>query len=146
MHLRAKLASTRKGDMSMAVYFAKMKEYVDEMAAASNKLDNDDIVSYILTGLDAEYNGLVENVSAKTDPISISDLFAQLLAAEARIENQTQVLMSVNAAARGGGILRGRGGRRYRGGFGRGYGRGRRSGDRSTYQICEKVGHSARRC
>jgi hypothetical protein len=150
MHLRAKLASTRKGDMSMAVYFAKMKEYVDEMAAASNKLDNDDIVSYILTGLDAEYNGLVENVSAKTDPISIRDLFAQLLAAEARIENQTQVPMSVNAAARGGGIFRGRGGRdggrRYHGGFGRGYGCGRRSGDRSTYQICEKVGHSARRC
>jgi hypothetical protein len=91
MHLRAKLAGTRKGDMSMVVYFTKMKEYVDEMAAADKKLDNDDVVSYILTGLDVEYNGLVENVSAKTDPISISDLFAQLLAAKARIENQTQV-------------------------------------------------------
>jgi hypothetical protein len=49
MHLRTKLASTRKGDMSMANYFAKMKEYIDEMVAAGKKLDDDDVVSYILT-------------------------------------------------------------------------------------------------
>jgi hypothetical protein len=146
MHLRTKLASTRKGDMSMVVYFAKMKEYVDEMVAAGRKLDNDDVVSYILTGLDVEYNGLIENVSAKADPISINDMFAQLLPAEARIENQTQVQMSVNAVARGGGSFRGRGGRGYRRGFGRGYGRGHGSGDRPTCQICEKVGHSVGKC
>jgi hypothetical protein len=51
MHLHTKLASTRKGDMSMVNYFAKMKEYIDEMAAVGKKLDDDDddVVSYILT-------------------------------------------------------------------------------------------------
>jgi hypothetical protein len=49
---------------------------------------NNDVVSYILIGLDVDYNGVVENVSARVDPISISDLFAQLLAAEARVESQ----------------------------------------------------------
>jgi hypothetical protein len=57
------------------------------MGVAGKKLDDVVVVSYMLTGLDVEYNGLVENVSAKPDPISISDLFAQLLAIEARIEN-----------------------------------------------------------
>jgi hypothetical protein len=49
MHLRTKLAGTKKGEMAMAIYFTKMKEYVDEMAVAGKKLDNDDVVSYILT-------------------------------------------------------------------------------------------------
>jgi hypothetical protein len=110
MHLRTKLGSTRKGDTPMVNYFAKMKEYADEMRAAGKQLEDDVIVSYILTGLDAEYNGMVENVSSRTDLISLSNLFAQLFAAEARIENQNQAQMSANAATRGGGQFRRRGG------------------------------------
>jgi hypothetical protein len=51
MHLRTKLASTRKGEMAMAIYFTKMKEYVNEMVATGKKLDDDDIV---LTCMDAD--------------------------------------------------------------------------------------------
>jgi hypothetical protein len=99
--------------------------------------------------LDAEYNGVVENVNARVDPISINDLFAQLLAAKARVDVQHQAAMSANVAARGGGNFKGIGGGRDGGcgshcGFGRGHGRG--SGDRPTCQICEKIGHSAGRC
>jgi hypothetical protein len=36
--------------------------------------------------LDADYNGLVENVSSRIDLISLSNLFAQLLAVEAGIK------------------------------------------------------------
>jgi hypothetical protein len=45
MHLRTKLACTRKGDTPMASYFAKMKDYADEMAAAGKQHEDDDIVS-----------------------------------------------------------------------------------------------------
>jgi hypothetical protein len=69
------------------------------MATAGKKLDNDDVVSYILTGLDAEYNGVVENVNATVDPISINDLFSQLLVDESRVEGQHQAAMSANVAA-----------------------------------------------
>jgi hypothetical protein len=93
----------------------------------------------------------MENVSARVDPISISDLFAQLLIIEARVEGQHQAAMSANPAKRGGGSFTGRGGgcdggRATRGGFGRGYGRGHGTGERPTCQTCEKIGHSARRC
>jgi hypothetical protein len=47
--------------------------------------------------------------SARIDPISISDLFAQLLAAEARFEGQHQAAMSANTTTRGDGSFRGRG-------------------------------------
>jgi hypothetical protein len=83
-------------------------------------------------------------------PISISDLFAHLLAVEARIKIQNQTQMSANGAARGGGNFRGRGGRDggqgYHGGFGHRYGCGHGTGDRPTCQISEKVGHSVGRC
>jgi hypothetical protein len=99
MHFRTKLASTRKGGLLMEGYFTKTREYADEMTTAGKQLDDDDIVSYILVGLDAYYNGVIEKVSSRTDEVSLSNLFAQLLAAEVRIENQNQVNMSVNAAA-----------------------------------------------
>jgi hypothetical protein len=84
----------------------------------------------------------MENVSARVDPISISDLFAQLLIVEARVEGQHHAAMSANLAERGGGSFTGRGGgcdggRASRGGFGRGYGRGRGTGERSTCQAYE---------
>jgi hypothetical protein len=68
-------------------YFAKMKEYID-----------DDIISYILTRLDSEYNDVVENIRSRIDCIWLSDLFAQLFIVEAMNENQNQSTMSANAA------------------------------------------------
>jgi hypothetical protein len=144
MHLRGKLATTRKKDMTAAAYFAKMKGYADEMAAAGKRLEDDDVVSYILTGLDSDYNALVETVSSRTEPISLSDLYAQLVSTEARLEAQNNFQMSTNAATRGGHSFgRGRGregsrdGGRGRGGFGRGGGRG--SANRPECHVCGKV-------
>jgi hypothetical protein len=87
MHLRAKLVSSRKGELSTAAYFTKMKGYADEMVTAGKRLEDGDIVSYILTGLDADYNPLVENINSRSEPISLSSLYAQLLSAEAQLEN-----------------------------------------------------------
>jgi hypothetical protein len=64
-----------------------MKEYID-----------DDIISYILTRLDSEYNDVVENIRSRIDCIWLSDLFAQLFIVEAMNENQNQSTMSANAA------------------------------------------------
>lgn len=69
IHHRAKLANTRKGKLSTVSYYAKMKEFVNEMAVTGKQLEDDDVISYILTGLDAECNDLVENVRSRVDPI-----------------------------------------------------------------------------
>ncbi|EAZ36456.1 hypothetical protein OsJ_20787 [Oryza sativa Japonica Group] len=130
-----------------------MKGLADEMAAAGKKLDDDDIVSYILGGLDADYNPLVASVSSK-DYISLSDLYAQLLSFEAHLNNQSEggYHSSANSASRG---ARGRGqGRgRGRGGFGSNFGSGfggrgrggRGRGDVSTFLsiVWEGRSHSA---
>jgi hypothetical protein len=60
LHLRNQLVATRKGELSVTSYFLSMHGYVDEMSAIGKPLDDDDIVSYILNSLDADYNLLIE--------------------------------------------------------------------------------------
>jgi hypothetical protein len=107
LHLRNQLVATRKGDMSIALYFSTMRGYADEMAAAGKSLDDDDAVSYILNGLDADYNSLIEQVNGMTETISPETLYSRLLDNEARVAYQKmqreQYHMVANAAARGGG-------------------------------------------
>lgn len=58
----------------------------DEMATAGKPLDDEELVSYICTGLELEFESVVSSAMAHVDPITVSDLYSQLLAAEQRRE------------------------------------------------------------
>jgi hypothetical protein len=73
------LATTQKGSSTIAEYFSKMKSLVDDMSLAGKKLDDEELCSYILAGLDAEYNSLVSSIAARIEPITISDPYSQIL-------------------------------------------------------------------
>ena len=53
---RMALATASKGSSTIAEYYTKMNGLVEELAAAGRKLEDEEMVSYILTGLDQEYN------------------------------------------------------------------------------------------
>lgn len=170
INTRIALATTKKGNMTIAEYVGKMKGLGDEMAAAGKHLDEEELVSYILTGLDLEYNSVVTTVTGRSDPITVGELYSQLLSFEQRINllqgNQyqssasNQYQSSVNSAMRGRsgfqrGFQRGRGG--YNGGRGRGNrGRNTARGNinrgaadeefRPICQLCKKKGHTAPSC
>jgi hypothetical protein len=106
------LATTQKGSSTTIEYFAKMKSLADEMASAGKKLDAEELTSYILAGLDAEYNPLVSSIAARVEPISVGELYSKLLAHENRLELQKegQSFPSMNNASHGRGTFsRGRG-------------------------------------
>jgi hypothetical protein len=65
------LGNTCKGDMSVTEYFGKMKALGDEMKAVGRSLDDEELVEYIITGLDEEYTPLVSALCARVEPISI---------------------------------------------------------------------------
>jgi hypothetical protein len=88
LHLHNQLVAIRKGDLSVAVYFSTMCGYADEMVAAGKPLDNDDVISYILNGLDADYNSLVEHVNGMIDTISPEMLYSRMLDTEACLAAQ----------------------------------------------------------
>jgi hypothetical protein len=86
VHLCSKLSSTRKGDMNYDTYYSLMKGFMDEMVAAGKRLDDEDVICYILIGLDFEYNPFVEAFTSKTEAQTLNDLYSQLLMVEARVE------------------------------------------------------------
>jgi hypothetical protein len=65
IQLQTHLATMHKGEQSAAIYYNKMKGFADEMAAAGKPLEVEDFISYVLAGLDQDYNSFMENVMGK---------------------------------------------------------------------------------
>jgi hypothetical protein len=76
----------------------------DDMASSGKPLDDEDIVSYILAGLDEEYNSVVTTLVARSDPVSVAEAYAQLLHYEQRqslLHGDNADQPSANMASRG---------------------------------------------
>jgi hypothetical protein len=96
------LSTTKKGDMTIRKYVSKMKSLEDEMAYAGKRLDDEELVSYILAGLDSDFDGVISAVSTRVEPITVSELYG-LLAHEEHWElRQTSEFHSAHATSRGG--------------------------------------------
>ena len=136
-----------------------MKSLADDMASAGHKLEDEEIVSYILTGLDVDFDPVVSAVASRVEPISVGELYTQLVSFEQRMEmrgggHQSSANMAAkggrnNNSSRSGG--RGGGGN---GSFGRGprggCGAGCSQGGAFLFgvycQLCGKEGHTVVRC
>jgi hypothetical protein len=70
--------------MSITEYVNRMRTLGDEMAAAGTSIDDKELVSYILAGLDLEYNLVVSAVVSRVEPILVTELYGQLLSYESR--------------------------------------------------------------
>jgi hypothetical protein len=70
--------------MSITEYVNRMRTLGDEMAAAGTSIDDKELVSYILAGLDLEYNLVVSAVVSRVEPILVTELYGQLLSYELR--------------------------------------------------------------
>jgi hypothetical protein len=99
VNTRMALATTQKGNMSISEYLAKMKSFAYDMASAGKPLEEEELVSYILAGLDFDYDPIVSVIVARVEPISIGELYSQLLSFEAHWElSQGGHQPSTNAA------------------------------------------------
>ena len=76
MNVRLALTTTKKGNMPITDYVAKMKGFADEMAAVGKAPDDEELAAHICNGLDVDYNYVVTSVTARTrtDPNSILEL------------------------------------------------------------------------
>jgi hypothetical protein len=150
------LATTQKGSLTVVEYFSKMKVLVDDMASTEKKLDDEDFISYILAGLDVEYNSVVSSIARRVEPITFAELYSQLMAYENILDLQSggqgpSQSLANNASRGRGGPSRGRGGRgTSRGGSNSG-GRGRGDFFKSKNkfplcQLCGKTNHPVFKC
>ncbi|WVZ51499.1 LOW QUALITY PROTEIN: hypothetical protein U9M48_002643 [Paspalum notatum var. saurae] len=95
----------------MAEYVGKMRALADELTYARKTIDDDELISYILSGLGYDYNPIMSPLVAMVEPISFGQAYSQLLSYEHRVELQHGDAnpASANAASRGRGGNRGRG-------------------------------------
>jgi hypothetical protein len=97
------LATATKGSSTISEYFTRMKALVDEMASAGKRLEDDELVSYILTGIDLDYDLVVSAVTARMEQITVGELLIQLTSHEQRMELRNNTNNpSANMAAKGG--------------------------------------------
>jgi hypothetical protein len=92
------------------VYLDEINGLSNEMVVPGKPLDNLDVISHILSGLDEEYDGFVAAITASIKAeknVSLSDVYSQFVSYEARMEYKKSGDVSlVNTVTRGG---RGRG-------------------------------------
>jgi hypothetical protein len=67
-------------------YLAKMQGLGNNMAMTGKPLDDEDLIQYILAGLDEDYDSVVNSVLARPQCITVSELAAQMLSFEARVD------------------------------------------------------------
>jgi len=85
VNTRIALSTTKKGNSTMSEYIGRMKALGDEMASVGKPLTDDDMVSYILAGLDYDYVSFVSTICARTQLIKVSELYSQLISFESRL-------------------------------------------------------------
>jgi len=68
------LATADKGSSTIAEFFSKIKSLADDMASARKKLEDEEIASYILAGLDMDFNPVVSSISARVEPLTLAEL------------------------------------------------------------------------
>jgi hypothetical protein len=82
------LATIKKHRLSAAEYYGKMRSLADDMASIDMPSLDDELVSSILAGLDEDYNSVYTVVTTRIDPITPSELYAQLLGFEKHLQLQ----------------------------------------------------------
>ena len=63
-----------------------IKKTVDNLAAVGADISTEEHIEAILDGLSDEYDGFITSILSRTDPYSVDDLEALLLAQEERFE------------------------------------------------------------
>jgi hypothetical protein len=119
------LATTKKHQLSIFDYYTKICHYVDDLAASENPLRDDELVTYLLASQDEDFNPIFTTIVAQVNPISPSELYAQLLSFEQHTNLQGTTTSGSSLSAMS--TMRGRGsfGGRGFGGSSHGNGHGR---------------------
>lgn len=72
MNIRLALTTTQKGTLSITEYVGKMRALADEVASTGKPLDEEEIIAYIVNGLDGEYDSFVSSLGMRVEPISVA--------------------------------------------------------------------------
>ncbi|KAF7824434.1 Retrovirus-related Pol polyprotein from transposon TNT 1-94 [Senna tora] len=96
---RTELRSLKKGDRSMGDYLLRMKSISDSLAAIGSEVSEHEQIQCMLEGLPPEYESFVTSMHVKSEPVTIWELEALLIAQEVRVEKATKVISTAQPSA-----------------------------------------------
>jgi hypothetical protein len=82
VNTRIALTTTRKNQLFVSNYYAKMSQLAYDLAASGTPLRDDEFTTYLLAGLDEDYSSMFTLVVSRADAIAPIDLYAQLFSFE----------------------------------------------------------------
>lgn len=91
MQLKRQLQITRRGVLSVTDYIEKMMSIADNLSLVSKHLDEDDLDTPILNGLGSKYDGTIDSIQSRENPISLVDLHGLLLSAKLPHEDNDSI-------------------------------------------------------
>ena len=69
MAIRAKLGETRKDNGTVTTFYNKIKKLADTLASIGEPLRDSEFTSFILAGLDSDYDSLAEVINERKEPL-----------------------------------------------------------------------------
>lgn len=76
----------------MLDYFNKMKSLENTLTTIGQPLRDEEVITYILAGLDSNFDLLVTLFTTRTGLMSFNDLYAHLLSYDMRMEHKNLAL------------------------------------------------------
>ncbi|KAK1629526.1 hypothetical protein QYE76_003841 [Lolium multiflorum] len=88
--LRRELGECEKLDTTATEFYNKVKALADTLASIGQPLTDSEFNSFIVNGLDEEYDGLVEiiNERGNSNPMMAHEIYSRLLLTEQRVESR----------------------------------------------------------
>ncbi|KAG4911961.1 hypothetical protein JHK82_052550 [Glycine max] len=88
MAMQVQLQTLTKGSLSMLEYIERKRSIADSLAENLHPISDEDLIGYILSGLDSSYSSCSTAFMMKSDDVSVDDLAGLLLQEEARLEQE----------------------------------------------------------
>nr|XP_020155902.1 uncharacterized protein LOC109741234 [Aegilops tauschii subsp. strangulata] len=86
VQIKLDMAVFRKGNLSMADYFAKIRANGDQLAAVGRAMRDEDIITAVITGLDSDYEPLITAATTRLEGMSLGEFYSHAIAFERRRE------------------------------------------------------------
>ncbi|KAJ8644248.1 hypothetical protein MRB53_005996 [Persea americana] len=98
---KRQLQNLKQGSQTCSEYIQQAKLLADNLETVGKPVDDDDLISYVTSGLNPAYNPFNASVSlaSRDNPISFDDFQAELLSYELMLDNQNQSLISKHGSS-----------------------------------------------